>query len=510
MLRRRSQRDRRYTRPFGRTEEQQMIASSRQGSPGARRNGATAIEIPRRRFLQGAAALGGTALIGRVASPDAAAAATGTLRDIDHFIFLMKENRSFDHYFGTLAGVRGFDDATAMTLPDGRPVFAQPEGRDGGSVLPFRLDTRRTNAQRLHVLDHSWQAQHQSWNGGKMDLWIPAHRAEDGAAAPLTMGFMARADLPYYHALADAFTICDNYHCSVMGPTHPNRYYAMSATIDPDGKHGGPALDNMGQHYSWETYPERLQRAGISWRIYHDLDDYGCNVCKYFVQYQTAPRNSPLREAALRNRPFYELLWDLRTGNIPQVSWIVPPSFVSEHPDWLPAAGEHHTQLVLAALWANPRLWARTAVILHYDENDGQFDHVLPPTPPPGTPGEYVGNWPIGLGFRVPCLVISPWSRGGFVYGGVADHTSTLRLLEARFGVEVPNLSKWRRAATGDLTAAFSFGLQPRDDVPLLPDTVKELRLAQYEAMALPLPRPPSRPAMPRQEPGTRPQPVAA
>lgn len=486
-----------------------MVVGNRVGSAGAHRTGATAIEIPRRRFLQGAAAFGGAALLEALAPIGPVAAAAGTLRDIDHFIFLMKENRSFDHYFGTLSGVRGFDDATAMVLSDGRPVFAQADSQDGSRVVPFRLDTTRTNAQRLHVLDHSWQAQHRSWNGGKMDLWIPAHRAEDGAAAPLTMGYLARADLPYYHALADAFTICDNYHCSMMGPTYPNRYYAMSATIDPEGEHGGPAIDNTGRSYSWETYPERLQRAGISWRIYHDLDDYGCNVCRYFVQYRTAGRDSPLWDAALRNRPLYELLWDLRTGNIPQVTWIVPPSFASEHPDYLPATGENHTQLVLAALWSNPRLWARTALILHYDENDGQFDHVLPPTPPPGTTQEYVGGLPIGLGFRVPCLVISPWSRGSYVFSGVLDHTSSLRLLEARFGVEVANLSRWRRGATGDLTGAFSFGLPPRYDLPVLPETARALLVAENDAIALPPPIPPARPAMPRQEPGKRPQPVS-
>jgi phospholipase C len=484
-----------------------MVASK--WSKGARRTGTTEIGVPRRRFLQGAAALGGAGLL-ELFAPVAALAAPGSLREIDHFIFLMKENRSFDHYFGTLSGVRGFDDATAMALPDGHPVFAQADGQGGARVLPFRLDTKRTNAQRLHVLDHSWQAQHQSWNDGKMDLWIPAHRAEDGAAAPLTMGYLARADLPYYHALADAFTICDHYHCSVMGPTHPNRYYAMSATIDPEGKHGGPAIDNLPRAYSWETYPERLQRAGISWRIYHDLDDYGCNVCKYFIQYRTAAPQSPLRDAALRNRPFYELLWDLRTGNIPQVTWIVPPSFASEHPDWLPAEGENHTHQILAALWSNPGLWARTALILHYDENDGQFDHVAPPTPPPGTAEEYVGGLPVGLGFRVPCLVISPWTRGGYVFSEIADHTSPLRLLEARFGVEVPNLSNWRRAATGDLTGAFSFGAPPRFDLPVLPETAKGLAAAENDAMALPPPVPPAQQSMPGQEPGTRPHPVPA
>jgi len=471
------------------------------------------IEIPRRRLLQGGAALAGAALLNRL-GPLPAWAAPGKLSDIDHFIILMKENRSFDHYFGSYRGVRGFDDAKAMTQPDGRPVFMQQDELTGATVLPFRLDTLHSNAQRFTVLDHSWEAQHASWGGGKMDKWIPAHRAEEGPLAPFTMGYLTRDDLPFYYALADAFTLCDGYHCSVMGPTHPNRYYLMTATNDPEGKQGGPAIVNVDRlppnstAYTWETYPERLERAGISWRIYHDFDDYGCNVVKYFSQYKQASRNSPLYQNALRNRPFYELLWDLQKGNIPQVSWIVPPSDVSEHPDYLPAAGENHTRQILEALWSNPKLWARTALILNYDENDGQFDHVLPPTPDPGTPGEYVNGLPVGLGFRVPCMVISPWSRGGYVCSDTLDHTSTLRLLETRYGVEVPNLSAWRRATTGDLTGAFSFGLPARLDAPKLPETGKLLQRAEYEAEALPPPAPPAKPAMPHQEPGARPHPV--
>jgi phospholipase C len=472
------------------------------------------IEIPRRRFFQGGAAFAGTALLDSLGAGPALAA-PGKLSDIDHFIILMKENRSFDHYFGTLRGVRGFDDARATTLPDGRPVFAQLDELKGKPVLPFRLDTAHTSAQRVTQLDHSWQAQHMSWNDGKMDLWIPAHRAEEGPLAPLTMGYLTRADLPFYYALADAFTLCDGYHCSVMGPTHPNRYYLMTATNDPGGKQGGPAIVNVDRlppnstDYRWETYPERLERAGITWRIYHDFDDYGCNVCKYFVQFKQAPASSALYHNALKNRPFYELLWDLQTGNIPQVSWIVPPADLSEHPDYLPAAGENHTRQILEALWSNPRLWSRTALILNYDENDGQFDHVVPPTPEPGTPDEYVNGQPVGLGFRVPCMVISPWSRGGYVCSDVLDHTSTLRLLETRFGVEVANLSAWRRATAGDLTGAFSFGQPARPDVPKLPETEKPLQRAEHDAMMLPPPAPPDAPAMAHQEPGTRPHPMS-
>ena len=464
--------------------------------------------IGRRHFLQSAAATSALSAIG--ASPSGAAAAPPStpakLSDIDHFIILMKENRSFDHYFGTLAGVRGFDDPTARRA-DGSSVFRQQDVlTPGGHILPFRLDTLRTNAQRLYDLSHAWGPQHEAWNGGAMDKWIPAHRAADGPSGPLTMGYLTRADLPFYYALADAFTICDGYHCSIFGPTDPNRFYLMTGTIDPEGKHGGPAIDNSGRAYSWETYPERLERAGISWRVYHDYDDYGCNSCQYFTQYQTAAPKSSLFENAMRDRPFYELLKDLQTGNIPQVTWIVPPSNVSEHPDYLPAAGEDHTNQVLQALWSNPALWARSALIINYDENDGLFDHVAPPTPEPGTKGEFVAGLPIGLGYRVPCMVISPFSRGGYVCGTTLDHTSTLRLLEARFGVEVPNLSKWRRDTCGDLTTAFGFGMPPRLDVPSLPETEHALRMAEERALGLPRPTVPKDQSMPRQEPGTRPR----
>ncbi|MGH3184355.1 MAG: alkaline phosphatase family protein, partial [Streptosporangiaceae bacterium] len=330
-------------------------------------------DISRRRFVGTAAAV----TVG--ATLPAAGAAPARLTDIDHIIILMKENRSFDHYFGSLRGVRGFADPDAPRLATGGSIFRQPDPLNpDGYVLPFRLDTRSTSAQRLHDLSHAWSALHASWNGGALDAWIPAHRATNHAAAPLTMGYHTREDLPFYYALADAFTICDGYHCSVLGPTHPNRYVLWTATIDPDGRHGGPAIDNVIRRYTWETYPERLQRAGVSWRIYHDVDDYGCNVCKHFPAFADAMPGSALYDNAIRNRTLAELLSDLRSGNIPQVTWIVPPSTVTEHPDYLPAAGENHTRLILEALWSNPRLWARTALILNYDENDGLFDHVPP------------------------------------------------------------------------------------------------------------------------------------
>lgn len=197
----------------------------------------------------------------------------GRLSDIKHVVLLMQENRSFDHYFGTLSGVRGFDDRHALRSPTGRSVFYQPyDANPDGYLLPYHLDSRNTAAQAIKSMSHEWRVQHQAWNGGRMDNWLPAHLAADGAKGPFTMGYFNRQDIPFHYALADAFTICDSYHCSVLGPTHPNRYMYISVTIDPDGEFGGPALDNGAATgtYSWTTYPERLVEAGVSWRIYHD------------------------------------------------------------------------------------------------------------------------------------------------------------------------------------------------------------------------------------------------
>jgi phospholipase C len=466
----------------------------------------------RRRFLQSSAALVGGGLVApatRAVLPHAAGALPATRRarltDIDHIIILMKENRSFDHYFGTLAGVRGFADAGALQLPGQRSVFHQPDGvHPDGYVLPFRLDTVRTSAQRMADLNHSWGPQHGCWNQGAMDAWVRMHRKVDGDNGPLTMGYLTRADLPYYHALADAFTLCDGYHASMFGPTHPNRIFLMTGSIDADGAYGKATVDNSGRGFGWQTYPERLERAGITWRVYHDYDDFGCNVLKYFTAYANADATSALREHALRARSHADLLHDLATGNLPQVSWIVPTGSVSEHPDFTPAAGENHTHELLAALWSNPKVWARTVVVINYDENDGLFDHVAPPTPPPGTPGEYVNGLPVGLGFRVPCMVISPFSRGGYVVSDTFDHTSTLRLIETRFGVEVPNLSRWRRETCGDLTATLGLGEPPRFDVPALPETVHRLAQVERTAGTLPPPQVPVAQALPAPEIGAR------
>jgi phospholipase C len=452
--------------------------------------------MTRRRLLGSAARLAAAAAAAAVLPPNVRRALAqeptrrGSMKDIKHVVLLMQENRSFDHYFGTLAGVRGFDDPKAMTLSTGRSVFYQPDPvNPEGYLLPFHLDTRKTSAQRIPSTSHAWSVQHDAWNGGKMDNWLPAHRKADGLNAPYVMGYHTRADIPFQFALAEAFTVCDAYHSSLLGPTWPNRMYWMTGTIDPDGKAGGPIIRNRvpPDAFGWTTYPERLEKAGVSWKVYQQDDNYGCNMLENFKAFRQAGYDEPLRMKGLTHGPEGQFEYDAINDRLPAVSWIIPTSTQSEHPDYMPAAGAAFVASKIDAIAANPEVWAKTAFILCYDENDGIFDHVAPPVPPPGTPQEFVGGLPIGGGFRVPCVIVSPWTAGGWVCSETFDHTSSLRFLEKFTGVAEPNISDWRRSTFGDFTAAFRFD-DPTAPLPALPNTGAPLSRALYEVDNLPAP----------------------
>ncbi|MFC5721957.1 alkaline phosphatase family protein [Streptomyces gamaensis] len=472
-------------------------------------------DMTRRRLLGSAAgAVGGAATLALLPpsvqrAVAAGPPARGSLRDIKHVVLLMQENRSFDHYFGTLKGVRGFDDPKAPRLPDGRSVFHQPDAKNpAGYLLPFHLDTHRSSAQAIPSTSHAWEVQHAAWNGGRMDRWLPAHRAADGANGPYVMGYHTREDIPFQFALAENFTVCDNYFCSVLGPTWPNRLYWMTGTIDPAGTHGGPVIDNIApKPYRWTTYAERLQKAGVSWRVYQQEDNYECNLLEEFEQFKDARPGDPLYERGMRRLPAGAFEADARADRLPAVSWIIPTSTQSEHPQYLPAAGADFVAKKIEAIASNPAVWRKTVFILNYDENDGLFDHVPPPTPPRGTKDEYVRGLPIGGGFRVPCLIVSPWTIGGWAAGEAFDHTSCLRFLERWTGVREPNISAWRRHTFGDLTSAFGFN-DPRSRPPSLPRRTEEwLKEAEWEVAHLPRPTlPGARQSVPHQEPGRRPR----
>ncbi len=191
---------------------------------------------------------------------------TGTIEDVEHVIFLMQENRSFDHYFGTMRGVRGCGDPRAVRLASGDPVWKQPHGN--GYVLPFHPPAPESGEAGLGLtfledLAHDWTTTHAAWNEGRYDRWVPSK-------GPVTMAHLTRSDIPFHYALADAFTVCDAYYCSLMGPTDPNRYHMWTGWVGNNGEGGGPVVGNEESGYGWMTFPERLQKAGVSWKVYQD------------------------------------------------------------------------------------------------------------------------------------------------------------------------------------------------------------------------------------------------
>jgi len=429
--------------------------------------------------------------------------ARSDLERVEHVVILMQENVSFDHYFGTLSGVRGFSDPDAITLPGGRSVFQQPDPASAdGYLQPWRFDTTLFNPCQV-LVDNGWDSRHAAVNGGRMDGFVTA---TGGVPNHFPLSYYAREDVPWHMALADGFTVCDAYFSSVLGPTFPNRYYSMSATIDPEGSNGGPAFDNTVRRFTWKTYPERLTEHGISWRIYHEADDFDDNVVKYFAQYQDARPGSPLYENAMVNRARDQIVKDVAADALPQVSWLITTQRDSEHPGSAPGLGADYCNMVLGAFRDHPKVWAKTALILTYDEDGGYFDHVRPPLPPPGTPGEFVNGLPIGLGVRVPTVVCSPWTRGGYVCSQTYDHTSLIRFIERRFGVHEPQISRWRRETCGDLWECFDF-TTPDLSFPALPATAAGV-VSTDEACKdrPPAPPPPVNGRLPVQEPGTRPR----
>lgn len=495
-------------------------------------------DIDRRRLLKLAgSSVALSALSGSIARAASlpALGRTGTVEDVEHIVVLMQENRSFDHYFGTMKGVRGYGDPRPVTLPGGKPVWHQADAA-GTEVLPFRPPADELGMQFLQDLNHDWAGGHRAFNKGAYDQWVPAKTAT-------TMAHLTREDIPFHHALADAFTVCDAYHCSFIGSTDPNRYYLWSGCTGNDGTGGGPELGNDETGYGWTTYPERLEQAGVSWKVYQDIGDgldaagswgwindayrgtYGDNSLLYFDSYRDARPGDPLYDKARTGSDIKgggalldDLRADIRAGTLPSVSWIVSPEAFSEHPNWPANYGAWYIAQVLDALTADPEVWGRTALFLTYDENDGFFDHVVPPFVPSGPaqglstvdtsadyfPGDarYAAG-PYGLGQRVPMTVVSPWSTGGYACSEVFDHTSVIRFMERRFGVHEPHISPWRRAVCGDLTSAFDFR-RTDTSAPDLPST------AGYEPPDGDrhpdyVPVPPATGAVPGQERGTRP-----
>ncbi len=470
-----------------------------------------AFDANRRRLLQMAGAgislASLTALQKAMATP--AHNATGTLMDVEHVVIFMQENRAFDHYFGTFPGVRGQGDPRPLRLRNGHTVWRQPSDQHpDGYVQPYWADSKTTNAYVVGGGDQGHSESTLIVNGGHFDQWGLSKQLQN------RMTHYKASDLPFYHALAANFTLLDAYHCSTLTQTYPNRLHLWTGCNGAGHVGGEPVLSNYGEDetpsadmaedkpitaYTWTTYAERLEKAGINWKVYQEYDNFGDNILSVFAPFRPCDRSSNLykrgrawvsehRPAPDRTRSDGQQLVeafraDIKAGKLPQVSWIVTAAALSEHPKWTPADGENVCAKLIEALTDHPEVFAKTVFIINYDEAGGLFDHILPPMPPADetqgfsgitVAGEFKdyghapdspiqGLQPLGLGIRVPAMIISPWSRGGFVCSEVFDHVSTLKFLEKRFGVIEPNISDWRRAVSGDLTSAFDFKTPNRD-----------------------------------------------
>ena len=234
-------------------------------------------------------------------------AAGSTWKDAEHVVFLMQENRSFDHTFGTLQGVRGFNDPRAITLPDNNKVWLQTNAA-GETYAPFRLDIKNTKATWMNSLPHSWSNQVDARNNGKYDHWLLAKPSGNKAykEMPLTLGYHTREDIPFYYSLADAFTVCDQHFCSSLTGTTPNRLYFWSGTIREKPHENVLARvwngdADYGNWANWTTFPERLEDNGVSWKVYQNeisvgvglegeedawLANFTDNPLEFFAQYQ--------------------------------------------------------------------------------------------------------------------------------------------------------------------------------------------------------------------------------
>lgn len=495
--------------------------------------------------------------------------ATGTIKDVKHVVMVMLENRSFDSYFGTFKGVRGYGDRFPIPLRNGRTALYQTDA-NGNIITPYHLDETAGNAQRAGGTPHNWADSQAAWDHGRMDRWPVAKQ-------PLSMGYYDDEEVTFQRALAAAFTLCDAYHCGIHTGTIANRLFYWTGSNGPTGDNvavtvnefnGGADVGPSTEGWTWETYADRLQAAGVSWKVYQNIpDNFGCNQMMSFrhwraemekmpagrqVSNTNAPGFNPPYDPAIDDRysPFAKgfcntmadggflqsLRDDVQNGRLPEVSWIIPPAEFSEHPGpSSPAKGGWYVQAILDALTSDPEVWSKTALIINYDENDGFFDHLPPPTAPsrnpdgtvagkstlsdaqmafeyhdyqPATPRQPARDGrPYGPGPRVPMWIVSPWSRGGWVNSEVFDHTSVIRFLEARFGVMEPQISPYRRAVCGDLTSAFNFATPNANPLPELAGRTTRAEATSLTAAQQAMPRipVPATPELPVQDAGTRP-----
>ncbi|KIK54164.1 hypothetical protein GYMLUDRAFT_264775 [Collybiopsis luxurians FD-317 M1] len=427
-----------------------------------------------------------------------------SLAEVEHIILFMQENRAFDHYFGSMAGVRGFKDPNVQVNSDGRSVYFQKVNPFLSNVTDFLLPWYLAaeggefinGTQCMAAGSNAWGENHAALASGQ----------NAKANRPQSWGHFRRSDLPVQFAVSEGWTIGDMYQQGVISDTDPNRVIWQTGSIAIPGGNvnstQGPVLDNnatpgcsrltlrlengtvleSAQNYTcfpfdWKTLPEYLEDAGISWKEFQAFDNFGDNPLPLFKFWQDIADNDPTGELAQKGLAMngggnwqggLDLLKkQAAEGTLPAVSFYIGPAELSEHPSYRPVDGGWLWREMVEAVVNSPK-YNKTILIISYDETGGWGDHVVPFTSPEGTPGEWITNpftgqlAPTGPGFRVPFAVISPWSRGGIVFTEPADHTSQTLFLEewaAARGTPFKNtqINDWRREHMSNLLNMFDF-----------------------------------------------------
>jgi phospholipase C len=321
------------------------------------------------------------------------ATATGDASEVQHVLIACQENRTFDTYFGY------YPKASTFGIPAG---YSQPDG-SGGTVTP-----QHSLQPGTPDVSHGWSYTHSEWDNGAMDGFVTT----DGVGA---MGYYDGSDLPYYYALANNFTLCGNYFCSLLGPTVPNRLYLWGGTA-------GGNTSNTIPHgsLSWPLIVDLLDANNITWKCYNFGLGSTTSKLEVFNTLLFFSRWSKDARIQYSDTDYYN---DLQAGTLPHVSFLITEGQVSEHPPNSVLDGQRKMAQVINALIASSA-WQSSALFFTYDEGGGYFDHVAPPQ---------VDAY--GMGFRVPMLLVSPWVKRGYVSGQLYEHSSVLKFIERRFSL---------------------------------------------------------------------------
>jgi phospholipase C len=391
-------------------------------------------------------------------------------RKIEHVVFLIKENRTFDHYFGTFPGA---DGATEGITCDGQTVpLVQALDRTLDVEHSFVAGLRAVNGGRMNCFDVLW-------NGGDLQSYVQYHQE----------------DLPNYWRYAEEFVLADRFFSSIYGPTGVEHLWTIAAQSDRFVDHERPGQfgdNDVPREYcddptekAWSfkrltkaeealayeleeipdtdtlfrdfwverwpctqilTLPDLLEEQGIDWR-YYGSDNPWVQPMRQIKHI----RRGPMWEKVVDSSEF---VGDVESGHLPAVSWLIPPLVASEHPPESVCVGENWTVNAVNALMRSPE-WESTVVVVAWDDFGGYYDHVPPP---------HVDLY--GLGPRVPALVISPWAKRGYIEHRTLEFSSVLKMIERIF--DLPTLSS-RDAMANDMLDAFDFDQEPRDPLILSP-----------------------------------------